>query len=575
MVETIGQSDEGRELVVVWVSSEENLKSLRQNRENLAKIADPRGLTDEQVRRLIATTRPGYHVIGGLHSGETGASEMLMELVYRLAVEASPIISRIRDNVYVSVTPVADADGRDRMVDWFYYGLEAAARPPSGVKRDATSPPGPLSGGKPEAASPPGPPRAGGAGRVEPVAAGTGTGRAGAGQTGRVGAGQAAAAGTGTTETGRAAASPIGSLPYWGKYVFHDNNRDINIALMQMRALTDWYYTAHPPIMHDLHESMALMYTYSGGPPQNPNLDPLLFAELSWFSNWELAQMTKWGMPGVYTHAFMDGWSPGYLGSVAYNHNGVMKMYETQSGRDPAPEATRPAAGEAPLAGAVVSPGKPATPVPATGGTRPAPPAGAARAPATARTAGVQPPPQAGTPQPPPVAAEPQPVPAIGGRGAPAGAAGRGSAVPTGRGGSQDREWYRGIPVPPNAAATFSRRANTNYMQTGVLSSLQLTAMFPDVVLENFYVKTRNSIEDGEVQTAARFRHPGSTRHDEGRRAGSYPAHPGNRGRRRLGDVHDRRTRRTRPGPGSSSSTSRTGGWRRTCSRGRSTRMRD
>ena len=44
--------------------------------------------------------------------------------------------------------------------------------------------------------------------------------------------------------------------------------------------------------------------------------------------------MTKWGMPGVYTHAFMDGWSPGYLGSVAYNHNGMMRMYETQSGRE-------------------------------------------------------------------------------------------------------------------------------------------------------------------------------------------------------------------------------------------------
>ncbi len=47
--------------------------------------------------------------------------------------------------------------------------------------------------------------------------------------------------------------------------------------------------------------------------------------------------MTKWGMPGVYTHAFMDGWSPGYLGSVAYNHNGMMRMYETQSGRDGGP----------------------------------------------------------------------------------------------------------------------------------------------------------------------------------------------------------------------------------------------
>ena len=89
--------------------------------------------------------------------------------------------------------------------------------------------------------------------------------------------------------------------------------------------------------MHDLHESQPLLYTYSGGPPQNPNLDPILFAELPFFSNFELAQMTKWGMPGVYTHAFMDGWSPGYLGSIAYNHNGMMRMYETQSGRESGP----------------------------------------------------------------------------------------------------------------------------------------------------------------------------------------------------------------------------------------------
>ena len=55
--------------------------------------------------------------MGGLHSSETGPSEMLMELVYRLATETSPFITQIRDNVYVSVTPVADADGRDRNVD--------------------------------------------------------------------------------------------------------------------------------------------------------------------------------------------------------------------------------------------------------------------------------------------------------------------------------------------------------------------------------------------------------------------------------------------------------------------------
>ena len=122
-----------------------------------------------------------------------------------------------------------------------------------------------------------------------------------------------------------------------------------------MRAITDWYFTAHPPIMHDLHEAQPLMYTYSGGPPQNPNLDPILFAELPFFANWELAQMTKWGMPGVYTHAFMDGWSPGYLGSVAYNHNGMMRMYETQSGRDGGPP--RRGAGTAGATGAAAAAG--------------------------------------------------------------------------------------------------------------------------------------------------------------------------------------------------------------------------
>ncbi len=34
-------------------------------------------------------------------------------------------------------------------------------------------------------------------------------------------------------------------------------------------------------------------------------------------------------------------------------------------------------------------------------------------------------------------------------------------------------------------------------METGVLSALQLTSMFPNLILENFYVKTHNSIEHG------------------------------------------------------------------------------
>ena len=131
-VETIGRSDENRELVVVWVSSDENMRNLQKNRDNLAKIADPRGLSPEQVKQLIATTKPQYHLMGGLHSGETGPSEMLMELAYRIVTETSPLITQIRNNVYVSITPVADPDGRDRNVDWFYSEQERLASAPSG-----------------------------------------------------------------------------------------------------------------------------------------------------------------------------------------------------------------------------------------------------------------------------------------------------------------------------------------------------------------------------------------------------------------------------------------------------------
>jgi hypothetical protein len=229
----------------------------------------------------------------------------------------------------------------------------------------------------------------------------------------------------------------------------------------------------------------------------------------------------------------MDGWSPGYLGSIAYNHNGMMRMYETQSGRDGGPgpaAATSPGGGGAPgaapaaagggaragggggggrggrggaggRAGGGAAAGAAQTGA-AGGGT-----AAGAQAGEGARGAGA-----AGEAARGGGAGE-----QAGGEGRGAGAAGAGAqaagvgggrpggpgggrgGVPTGRGGGQEREWYRGIPIPPGAQANFTRRNNTNYMQTGVLSGLQLTAMFPNLVVENFYTKTRNSIEQGRT----------------------------------------------------------------------------
>ncbi len=125
---------------------------------------------------------------------------------------------------------------------------------------------------------------------------------------------------------------------------------------------------------------------------------------------------------------------------------------------------------------------------------------------------------------------------------------------------------------PPNGSATFTRRNNTNYMETGVLSALQLTSMFPNLVLENFYVKTRNSIEAGKTQ--APFGYVIPVQRDMTRvvtlvnilRAQGIEIGAA----RRLTSRSARtRTRRART---SSSSTSRTAGSPRTCSSGRTIR---
>jgi hypothetical protein len=338
----IGRTDEGRDSVVVAVGSEESIRNLEQYRRDLAELADPRGLTEAQAMEIVAKAKPIYHLMGGLHSAETGPPEMLMELADRLATEDSPLIDRIRDNVIVTITPVAEPDGRDRYVDWYYaYKVD---------------------------------------------------------------------------ETGED--DSRGGPPYWGKYVLHDNNRDINYSQVTMRALLKWYLEWHPPIMHDLHESVPFLYTFSGQAPQNPTLDPILYGEMPWFANFEMAQMTKYGMPGVWTHAFVDMWSPGYLGFMASNHNGLIRMYEvfgngganTMKRRVERPEAE--------------------------GG---------------------------------------------------------------GRGGSQTtREWYR--PLPAYKEVEWSMRNTVNYAETAVLSALQLTAAFPREVLDNFYRKSRNSIEAGRTQ---------------------------------------------------------------------------
>ena len=251
---SIGMSEEGRERIAVAVSSEANLEHQKENDARLAQLADPRllKLDDKRAEPLITSSVPVYYITGTIHSPETGAPTALMELAYRLAVDESPYIRAIRENVITLITPVVEVDGRDRMVDVYRWHLAH----PKAV-----------------------PPR----------------------------------------------------LMYWGHYVAHDNNRDaMGLTLSLSRQVLDTYLGWHAQVLHDLHESVPFLYDNTvGDGPYNAWVDPILTNEWQLFGWMNVAQMGKFGMPGVYTHGDFDTWSPGYLMFMAAMHNGVSRLYET------------------------------------------------------------------------------------------------------------------------------------------------------------------------------------------------------------------------------------------------------
>ncbi len=127
---SIGMSEEGREMLAVVVSDEANLAKLDRYKEITGKLADPRGLSEADAQKLIAEGKPIYWADGSIHSPETGAPEMLMELAYRIAVEDTPFIEKIRKGSIVMITPIVEVDGHDRMVDIYLHRKKHPADPP-------------------------------------------------------------------------------------------------------------------------------------------------------------------------------------------------------------------------------------------------------------------------------------------------------------------------------------------------------------------------------------------------------------------------------------------------------------
>jgi hypothetical protein len=121
-------------------------------------------------------------------------------------------------------------------------------------------------------------------------------------------------------------------LMYWGRYVQHDNNRDgmgqfLKLTQHITQAVLDW----HPTVLHDLHEAQTYLYASTGTGPYNEAVDPITIDEWWMMAENDVMEMTKRGVPGVWTYGYYDGWTPNYLFFIAHTHNEIGRFYEVQS----------------------------------------------------------------------------------------------------------------------------------------------------------------------------------------------------------------------------------------------------
>src|SRR5262249_52920669 len=131
---------------------------------------------------------------------------------------------------------------------------------------------------------------------------------------------------------------PAPGLVYWGKYVAHDNNRDaMGMALALSQPMMNPFFEWHPQVFHDLHESVPLLYISTGTGPYNAWLDPIVISEWQKMAHHEVEELTRRGVPGVWTHGFYDGWAANYMFYIANGHNAIGRFYETfgNGGADP------------------------------------------------------------------------------------------------------------------------------------------------------------------------------------------------------------------------------------------------
>lgn len=123
LLEEVGRSTEGRPFLLLTLTSEQNQQRLEQIRRDHLRLWDPRGLSEDEARVLVARGRNVVALCHGMHSNEVASLPSALETAFRLATSDEPLVREILDQAVVLLVPSQNPDGADLVADWYRRSL--------------------------------------------------------------------------------------------------------------------------------------------------------------------------------------------------------------------------------------------------------------------------------------------------------------------------------------------------------------------------------------------------------------------------------------------------------------------
>jgi hypothetical protein len=125
-IQVLGKTTLGEEMFMAVISTPENLRNKAKYQDIARKLADPRGLSKDQIDALAGEGKAIFLLTCNIHSTEIGSSQMAMEWAYKLATAADPETLRRLNDVIILLVPSLNPDGETMVTEWYrkYLGTK-------------------------------------------------------------------------------------------------------------------------------------------------------------------------------------------------------------------------------------------------------------------------------------------------------------------------------------------------------------------------------------------------------------------------------------------------------------------